>query len=151
MRSRVKMRRTTALHMDIIPYDQRDERIIYEMIVEGWHPLDVATAYGWLVKGRPLARILGSPLVEKSREDSKYRNYRLAVTPVPSTRKKYQHFSVDDKQDAVWLADAGWHMQDISIMLGMRVFRRRDGCIVTDLYDRIKRWREVVYEFFDGD
>lgn len=35
------------------------------------------------------------------------------------------HYTLEDKQDAVWLIDNGWHPIDVGYMLGMRVFRPR--------------------------
>lgn len=108
------MSRGKALHMEIVPYCEDDRRTVYEMVAEGWHPLDIATAYGWLVHGRPLATILDSPLVSKRRHPTTPRP--LAI---PKLHSPERHYSFEEKEAAVWLVEHGWDMTDVAVMIGM--------------------------------
>jgi hypothetical protein len=114
------------------------------MVAEGWHPLDIAAAYGWLVLGRPIASMLDSPLINKRLYHPSRRK-----TAVPKRHASDKHYSFKDKEDAVWLADHGWRIQDIAIMIGMRLKMREGHGLTTSLYVTIKRWREVVREEYD--
>lgn len=131
--------------MEVIPYCDEDKRTVYEMIAEGWHPLDVAVAYGRLVVGRPLASILDSPLVNQ-----RYRPTTPRLLAVPKRHSAEKHYSLKDKEDAVWLVDNGWSITDVGVMVGMELVVSSDGQgWVNYIHSIINRWREVVHKEYE--
>lgn len=139
MTKRVIFKRNDALRMNVVAWREGEQRVIYEMIAQGWHPLDVAQAYGYLEDTRQLARILGSPLWKPRPERKMW-----AREPMPRTHYG-QYYSLEDKQDAVWLIENGWHILDVAVMLGMSIrVRSSTAGPITDLYSFIRGWTRKV-------
>lgn len=134
------MSRGKALHMEIIPYCDDDRRTVYEMVAEGWHPLDIAAAYGWLAHGRPLATILDSPLIGTRRHPTIPR-----MLPIPKRHAPERHYSFEDKEAAVWLIDHGWNITDVAVMVGMALNVGKIGLgWAHNAHATFRQWREIV-------
>lgn len=143
---RVDITRNDALRMEVVPYLEENTRTVYEMIAEGWHPADVAKAYGFLVEGRELARILDSPLWTTFRK-RRYSRHNRKLQTFPIGHTYGWRYSQQDKEDAVWLIEHGWHAVDVAVMTGTTVlpFSKRKTSR-TSLYQNINRWVKELHD-----